>query len=187
MNDAMKRENGEETNGNGHRAAGEAAEAAAGDRTAARLKALRTKAGQDTEGLADQIGITAQWFEDLEREPGELENTLDMTQLRKLAILLHVGMGYLVDGKPIPDAVPNLPFLEVARRIRLHLEHAKDIGTLEETIGWDLSAFLKHPDAEGWDQRLPFFRAVCAALGLDYRGVLRYCESIRDEDGEAAG
>jgi transcriptional regulator with XRE-family HTH domain len=178
MNDATKPENGKESDGNGNRAAGEAT---AGAATAARLKTLRTKAGQDPEGLADQIGITAQWFEDLEREPGELENTLDMTQLRKLAILLHVGMGYLVDGKPIPDAVPNLPFLEVARRIRLHLEHAKDIGTLEETIGWDLSAFLKNPDAEGWDQRLPFFRAVCGALESDYRGVLRYCESIRDE------
>jgi transcriptional regulator with XRE-family HTH domain len=146
-----------------------------------RLKTLRIKAGLDPEGLADQIGITAEWYEDLEREPGELEASLDMTQLRKLAILLHVGLGFLVTGEVIPDSAPNLPFLEVARRIRLHLEHSKDVQSLEEKTGWDLGTFLKNPDAEGWDQRLPFFRDVCRELGLDYRGVLRYCESIRDE------
>ncbi|MDB5106847.1 MAG: hypothetical protein JWP91_4536 [Fibrobacteres bacterium] len=149
--------------------------------TAGRLKTLRAKAGLDPEGLADQIGITPEWYEDLERDSGELESTLDLTQLRKLAILLHVGMGYLVNGEAIPEGVPNLPFLEVARRIRLHLEHNKDVQSLEERTGWDLGAFLKHPEADGWEQRLPFFRDVCRELEMDYRGVLRYCESIRDE------
>jgi transcriptional regulator with XRE-family HTH domain len=149
--------------------------------TAERLKTLRAKAGLDPEGLADQIGISPAWYEDLESEPGELENGLDMSQLRKLAILLHVGMGYLVDGQAIPEGVPNLPFLEVARRIRLHLEHSQDIKALEEKTGWDLGRFLKHPEAEGWEQRLPFFRDVCRELGADYRGVLRYCESIRED------
>jgi transcriptional regulator with XRE-family HTH domain len=151
------------------------------ENTAARLKTLRLKAGLDPEGLADQIGITAEWYLDLEAEPGEMEASLDMTQLRKLAILLHVGMGYLIEGRAIPDTVPNLPFLEVARRIRLELEHSKDVSTLEERTGWDLAGFLKHPEAEGWDQRLDFYRDVCRELGADYRGVLRYCESIRDE------
>ena len=112
------------------------------ENTAARLKTLRLKAGLDPEGLADQIGITPEWYLDLEADPGELEASLDMTQLRKLAILLHVGMGYLIDGKPIPDSVPILPFLEVARRIRLDLEHSKDVSTLEERTGWDLAGFL---------------------------------------------
>ncbi|MDB5048928.1 MAG: hypothetical protein JWO30_1999 [Fibrobacteres bacterium] len=146
-----------------------------------RLKTLRIKAGQDAEGLADQIGITADWYLDLEREPGELEASLDLTQLRKLAILLNVGLAFLLTGETIPDSVPNLTFLEVARRIRLHLEHSKDVQSLEEKTGWEVAGFLKNPDAEGWDQRTGFFRDVCRELDLDWRGVLRYCESIRDE------
>jgi transcriptional regulator with XRE-family HTH domain len=155
--------------------------AEAGNAAAERLKTLRIKAGQDAEGLADQIGITPDWYEDLEREAGELEAGLDLTQLRKLAILLNVGLGYLLTGETLPDATPTLSFLEMARRIRLHLEHSLNVQALEEKIGWDLGAFLKNPDAEGWDQRTGFFRAVCAELDLDWRGVLRYCESIREE------
>ena len=146
-----------------------------------RLKTLRLKAGLDAEGLADQIGITAAWFLDLESEPGELEASLDLTQLRKLAILLQVGLGFLLTGETIPESVPNASFLEVARRIRLQLEHSRDVKGLEERTGWDLAPFLKHPEAEGWDQRPGFFRDVSAELGMDWRGVLRYCESIREE------
>jgi transcriptional regulator with XRE-family HTH domain len=146
-----------------------------------RLKTLRLKAGQDPEGLADQIGITAEWYLDLENEPGELEAGLDMTQLRKLAILLNVGLAYLITGETIPDTVPTLSYLELARRLRMRLGQGIDIPTLEEKTGWDLAAFLKNPEADGWEQRAPFFRDVCRELELDWRGVLRYCESIREE------
>lgn len=146
-----------------------------------RLKTLRIKAGQDPEGLADQIGITADWYLDLEKEPGEMEAGLDMTQLRKLAILLNVGMAYLITGEPIPDTVPTLTYLEVARGLRLRLGQANDIPSLEAKIGWDLAAFLKNPESDGWEQRAPFFRDTCRELEMDWRGVLRYCESFREE------
>ncbi|GEM_PF-1710890 len=149
--------------------------------TAARLKSLRIKAGLDPEGLADKIGISVAWYEDLESQPGELEAGLVMTQLWMLANQLQVGMAFLVEGRAIPEDVAETPFLEVARLIRLRLEHSKDVHSLEEKTGWDLAGFLKHPDAEGWDMRLPFFRDVCKELGIDYRGVLRYCESLREE------
>lgn len=148
---------------------------------AERLKELRLKAGLDPEGIADQIGISAAWYEDLEREPGELENSLDLAQLRKLAVLLHVGLGFLLTGAILPEEAPVLSFQELARRVRTALEHAPGVNALEERIGWDLSAFLKRPGEEGWDQRAPFFRDLCGELGLDWRGVLKYCESIREE------
>ena len=148
---------------------------------AERLKALRIKTGLDGEGLADQIGISAAWYDDLENHPGEVEASLDLAQLRKLAILLHVGLGFLLTGAIIPDEVPTLSFLEIARRLRLRLEHSPDVQALEEKTGWDLAAFLKQPGAEGWDQRALFFRDVCAELELDWRSVLKYCESISEE------
>jgi transcriptional regulator with XRE-family HTH domain len=146
-----------------------------------RLRALRIKAGLDPEGIADQIGISPTWYEDLEREPGELENSLDLAQLRKMAVLLHVGLGFLITGAILPDEVPPLSFPELARRVRARLEHAPDVEALEAKTGWDLAAFLKRPGEEGWDQRAPFFRDLCGELGLDWRGVLKYCESIREE------
>lgn len=151
------------------------------DAQAERLKTLRLKAGLDGEGLADQIGISAAWYADLETEPGEMENTLDLTQLRKLAILLNVGLGFLLTGETIPDDIPPMAFSELARRIRLRLEHSPDVQALEEKTGWDLSAFLKSPGSEGWEQRTPFFRDLCREAGADWRGVIRYVESIREE------
>jgi transcriptional regulator with XRE-family HTH domain len=148
---------------------------------AERLRELRLKAGLDPEGIADQIGLSPAWYEDLETEADEAEQSLDLAQWRKLAILLHVGMGFLITGGIIPDEVATLSFLELARRIRAHLEHATGVEELEAKTGWDLGPFLKRPGEEGWDQRAPFFRALCAELGLDWRGVLKYCESIREE------
>ena len=147
---------------------------------AGRLRALRQKAGLDPESLADQIGISAVWYADLETEAGEAENSLDLAQWRKLAVLLHVGMGFLITGAALADEVAALSFQEVARRVRAYLEHAS-LETLESRTGWDLGAFLKRPGAEGWEQRAPFFRDLCRELGLDWRGVLKYCESIREE------
>lgn len=146
-----------------------------------RLKELRLKAGLDAEGLADQIGISAAWYGDLEAEEGELEQSLDLAQLRKLAVLLHVGLGFLLTGETIPDAVPLLSFQEMARRVRARLEQVADVGALEEKVGWELGSFLKRPGEEGWEQRAPFFRDLAGELGLDWRGVLKYCESIREE------
>jgi transcriptional regulator with XRE-family HTH domain len=146
-----------------------------------RLQDLRLKAGLEPETLADQIGISSAWYDDLEREDGELEQSLDLAQLRKLAVLLNVGLGFLLTGEIIPDAVAPLSFQEVARRVRARLEHAPDVGALEEKVGWELGAFLKRPGEEGWEQRVPFFRDLAAELGLDWRGVLKYCESIRED------
>jgi transcriptional regulator with XRE-family HTH domain len=148
---------------------------------AARLRELRIKAGLDAEGIADQIGLSSAWYEDLETDPGEAEQSLDLAQWRKLAILLHVGMGFLLTGAIVPDEVPALSFQEIARRGRAHLEHSPGVEDLEAKTGWDLSAFLKRPGEEGWDQRAPFFRDLCGVLGIDWRGVLKYCESIREE------
>lgn len=148
---------------------------------AERLKELRLKAGLDPEGIADQIGISPAWYEDLESEPGELEDGLDLAQLRKLAVLLHVGMGFLLTGAILPDEVPPLSFLEVARRVRARLEHAPDVDALEAKIGWELGAFLKRPSEEGWGQRVTFFRDLGIELELDWRGVLKYCESFLEE------
>jgi hypothetical protein len=109
-----------------------------------------------------------------------LENSLDLAQLRKLAVLLHVGLGFLLTGAILPEEAPLLSFQEVARRVRAYLEHAS-LEELETKTGWELGPFLKRPAQEGWDQRAAFFRDLCGELGLDWRGVLKYCESIREE------
>jgi transcriptional regulator with XRE-family HTH domain len=147
---------------------------------AERLRALRLKAGLDPEAVADQIGISAAWYADLEAEAGEAEDSLDLAQWRKLAVLLRVGMGFLITGAVPPGELPVLSFQEVARRARARLEHSV-VEDLEARTGWDLGAFLKRPGEEGWEQRVPFFRDLCGELGLDWRGVLKYCESIRED------
>jgi len=142
---------------------------------------MRIKAGMDPEGIADLLGITPEWYLDLEREAGELESSLEVSRIRDLAALLKAGMGQLVLGGSIPASVPVLDFLELARLIRLQLGQAQDPAPLEEKTGWDLGSFLKNPETGGWDFSLNFYRDVCGALESDWRGVLKFCESFRDD------
>jgi transcriptional regulator with XRE-family HTH domain len=151
------------------------------DSLAARLKELRLKAGLDAGGLADSIGISGTWYEELEEEDGLLEETLDLEQIRKLSLLLNVGLAHLLTGSPLPPGVVPLDFKGLALHLRRRLESEPSLESLEEKIGWDLGAFLKRPETEGWGQRLAFFRAVCLELKLDWLGILAYGEALREE------
>lgn len=148
---------------------------------AARLKALRLKAGLDAGNLADAIGISGTWYEELEEEDGLLEDSLDLEQIRKLSLLLNVGLAHLLTGSPLPPGAAPLAFKTLALHLRRRLESETSLETLEEKIGWDLGAFLKRPETEGWGQRAVFFRAVCLELNLDWLGVLAYGEALREE------
>lgn len=146
--------------------------------TGRRIKALREKSGLRSENLADEIGISAAWFDEMENGESDLEETLDLEQIRKLSLLLGVGMAQLLAGAPVPAGTQPLSFKDLARHLRRRLENEPGLDALEEKTGWDLGAFLKRPDQEGWGQRVPFFRDVCGALGLDWNGVLAYGESV---------
>src|SRR5687767_11903163 len=126
----------------------------------ARLKALRLKAGLDPDILADQIGISAGWYEDLENEEGQVEETLDLEQVRKLALQLNVGLSQFLTGAPLPPGTPVLTFTELARHLRRRLEDEVRLVELEEKMGWELGTFMKHPEQEGWGHHVPFFRDV---------------------------
>jgi transcriptional regulator with XRE-family HTH domain len=148
------------------------------DETGARLRALREKAGLEAETLADQIGVSPLWYEDLENEPGEVEESLGLEQLRKLSLLLGVGVAQLLTGSPVPSDTRAVAFQDLALQLRRKLEDMPGLDELEEKVGWDLGRFLKSPETEGWEQRVPFFKDVCAALGLDWLGVIAYLELL---------
>lgn len=148
--------------------------------TGERLRSLREAAGLRAENLADEIGISAVWFEELENGEAALEESLDLEQVRKLSLLVGVGLAVLVTGEPVPPGVPPLSFKDLARHLRRRLENEPGLESLEEKSGWDLGAFLKRPDPEGWGQRIPFFRDVCAVVGVDWRGILAYGESVAE-------
>lgn len=145
-----------------------------------RLKSLREKVGLNAGNLADEIGISAAWFEELENGETSLEDSLDLEQLRKLSLLLGAGLSTLVTGSPLPPDLRPVSFKDLARHLRRRLESETGLDALEEKTGWDLGAFLKRPDTEGWGQRIPFFRDVCGALGLDWLGILAYGESVAE-------
>lgn len=145
-----------------------------------RLRSLREKVGLLTENLADEIGISPAWFEELENGDSSLEETLDLEQIRKLSLLLGVGLSTLLTGSPLPPDIRPISFKDLARHLRRRLETEPGLDALEEKTGWDLGAFLKRPDPEGWSQRIPFFRDVCATLGLDWLGVVAYGESATE-------
>lgn len=155
------------------------------DTIGGRMKALREKAGLQPEGLADQIGITAEWFLDLESEEGELEDSLDLEQVRKLALLLGAGLSQLLTGAPLPPGTEVLTFQDLARKLKGRIDEETDpaagLDAWEDRTGWDLGRFLKSPAQEGWGQRIRFFQDVCRALRIDWLGILAYCEALPEE------
>jgi transcriptional regulator with XRE-family HTH domain len=155
------------------------------DGIGARLKALREKAGLDPEALADQVGISPAWFEDLEKDDEELENSLDLEQARKLSLLLGAGMAQLITGAPLPPGVAPLTFQDLARKLKARIDEEADpasgLEAWEEKTGWELGRFLKSPAQEGWGQRIRFFQDVGRALRIDWLGILAYCEALPEE------
>lgn len=151
----------------------------------ARLKALREKAGLDPETLADQVGISSAWFEDLERDDEELETSLDLEQVRKLALLVGSGISHLLTGAPLPPGTAPLTFMDLARKLKARIDEEADpasgLEAWEERVGWELRRFLKSPSQEGWGQRIRFFQDACRVLRMDWLGILAYCESLPEE------
>lgn len=143
-----------------------------------RLKALRLRSGAEPESLADSIGISPEWYLDLENEEGQVEETLDLEQIRKLALQLKVGLAQLLTGSPLPPGTPALSFASLARVLRRRLEDETSLDDLEEKTGWELGSLLKHPEQEGWGHPVPFFRDVCKVLELDWLGILAYAEAL---------
>ncbi len=122
--------------------------------------------------VADQIGINEAWYSDLEDQAGEMESSLDLAQIHKLAVVLETTPYYLILGGN-PDAeVRPMTFQDLKTQIEMHMTvNGVSREQMEELTGWELTGFLHNPQ-EGWNHYIAFFQDICRVLDLDWRGLL---------------
>ena len=125
--------------------------------------------------LAGALGVTVQGVSDLEEDDAEVENTLSIPQGLKLAELLSTDILELLGEaeKPTP-----LPVARVRTALAAQFERAPDAReALEDEIDWDLGPFLEGSREWGSVYTIAFVKRLSAAVGLDWRAVLKGIEA----------
>ena len=134
---------------------------------AARIRALRVRAGKSQAHVAGSLGLNSAWYADLETRDDELAATLTMFKAMELASLLDVSLHDLFDAPAAGNA--HLPLIDLPDRITAHAKRARmSIEQLEEKTGWDLREFLASPVQAAAELPILFFQAVATELGMNW-------------------
>jgi transcriptional regulator with XRE-family HTH domain len=138
--------------------------------TAARVRALRIRAGKSQTEMAERLGLNVAWYADLERKDDQLAQTLTLFKAMELASLLGVTVHELLDQ---PAVAQRIAILELPDRI---LDYARDAGIsiekLEENLGSDLSDFLASPLQSASELPILFFQKLATVLRLNWLALI---------------
>ena len=104
---------------------------------AARIRALRIRAGKSQADMAQRLDLNIAWYADLEKRDDELASTLTLFKAMELASIFGVTLPELMDEPA--GAVERVELIELPGRIKAHLKrNGISIGQLEES--WAASA-----------------------------------------------
>jgi transcriptional regulator with XRE-family HTH domain len=131
--------------------------------TAQRIRENRIRLALTEAGLAEELGLTIAAYGDLETHQDELATCVTLEQATKLSLLLHVPLLELLSEHKPPEALP-LP-TEVANVVSAHINASGvSVESLEESIGWELRAFLEEPSRIAPSLPVMFFQALAGAI-----------------------
>lgn len=138
--------------------------------TAARIRAVRIRAGKTRAQMAESVGLNEAWYGDLEQRDEELASTLTLFQAMALASALGVGLRNLLPGSSATEIISlmELPDLIRARMSRDGLS----IEQLEEKVGWELAQFLDSPLQGAAELPIAFFQAIAMYLGINWLALV---------------
>jgi transcriptional regulator with XRE-family HTH domain len=137
--------------------------------TSERLRTARERRGLTTEQVAQRLGISPQYYEDVEAYDQELEANVSLGQLLTLLTELQLDPREL-----FPDAPPGGPvrFSALKAAIEAHLVHyGLTRGAFEEGVGWSLEGPLADPKRFR-ELNLDALKDITAKLGVGWLGVI---------------
>ena len=135
---------------------------------AQRLAAARRTAGREIGELAALLGISFEWYRDLESFDEEMVDTLSFDQLLKLCSSLGIEPRGFFDAHDLG----HVTFAELADRLRnVTADGDAALARLEDEVGWELRTYLDAPDTFA---ELPAIALadIGAPLGVDWRTLL---------------
>ena len=135
---------------------------------AQRLADARKASGRDTGELAALLGITHEWYHDLERYDEEIVDTISLEQLIRLASALRLDLRSFFAA----EDVGHVSFAELTERLQRVLDNdGVTLAELEDEVGWELQPQLSEPATFG-DLPAIALADIGQRVGLDWRSFL---------------
>lgn len=136
-----------------------------------RMRAARERLGLTPEQVANQIGLNAPWYYDLEAYPDEVFSTISLEHLRLLGRALALEPATILVGDASQPAAPKT-FADIAEGLRRQMAaDGLDAKAFGDRVGWGIDNVLVDPN-ELWKFNVAGLRDVCAAAGIDWLAVL---------------
>jgi transcriptional regulator with XRE-family HTH domain len=138
---------------------------------AARLRAIRVRAGKSQAEMAQRLELNEAWYADLERHDDELASTLTLFKAMEMASILGVTLAELLDEPPVTDK--RIALIDLPARILAHASRKGiSMAQLEEQVGWELQDFVGAPVSSAAELPIRFFQALAAALGINWLALV---------------
>jgi transcriptional regulator with XRE-family HTH domain len=152
---------------------------------AERIRDFRLKSGRTENEMANELGLTIDWYCDLEQYDDELETTLSITQALTLARLLGTDVTELLgeSKQPVPVKIPAIRAVLVAQLS----DSPETREALEDEINWDLGPFLDGADEWMTVYTLDFIRSLATVMGAEWGSVLAGLSADRPGSNGKAG
>jgi len=136
-----------------------------------RLREARERAGKSIGEMASLLGLSWEWYNDLESYDEEITDTLSVHQLVLLSKAIGIDLvDFFSDGASKPAESVSLDAL--AKKINEYLKaHNLTVAEFEEAVGWELANCLTEP-RQFMNFNLQGLMDVSRPLGIDWRALL---------------
>jgi transcriptional regulator with XRE-family HTH domain len=143
---------------------------------ARRLREARERSGKTVDEMASLLGISREWYYDLETYDEEICDTISLRQLVTLTHALGIDLvDFFSNGAPKP--AESLSLEALAEKINEYLiAHNLTVAEFEEAVGWEVANCLADP-RQFMNFNLDGLMDVSRPLGIDWRAVLSDLQS----------
>jgi len=138
---------------------------------AKRIREARERSGKSIDEMASLLGISREWYFDLEDYDQEILDTVSLRQLVTLSHALGLDLvDFFSNGAAKPAESVSLDAL--AEKINEYLTaHNLTVAEFEEAVGWEVAKCLAEP-REFMNFNVDGLKDVTKPLGVDWRAVL---------------
>ena len=141
-----------------------------------RLREARERSGKSVDDMASLLGISREWYFDLEDYDEEITDTVSLRQLVLLSKAIGIDLvDFFSNGAPKP--VESVSLEALAEKINEYLTAQNlTVAEFEEAVGWELANCLTDPN-QFMNFNLDGLMDVSRPLGVDWRAVLSDLQS----------
>jgi transcriptional regulator with XRE-family HTH domain len=136
-----------------------------------RLEAARVTRGLSREDVATRLGLSKEFYWDLEHYPEELLGNISLAHLQILSGIIRISPLELITGSTdlAEEPVGFGDVIELLRRYRSST--GVSVDELSNEVGWELKDALIDEN-ELWNFCVDGLKDVCDRLDLDWRRAL---------------